>query len=115
MKACGAYRGCGRTSRARHGALDEQRPVRVLPSLAQDLPDPRGGRSGGGRVVSADDASARRERDGLNDAGRADLGGEPSEAREGLALPGGEREEEVARGRLGKAPGKVREAAPVAG
>ncbi len=47
-------------------------------------------------------------------AGRADRGGEPSEAREGLALPGGEREEEVARGRLGKAPGKVREAAPVA-
>lgn len=51
-------------------------PVRVLPSLAQDLPDPRGGRSGGERVVSADDAAARRERDGLNDAGRADLGGE---------------------------------------
>ena len=61
---------------ARHVALDQQRPLRVLPGLGEDRANPRGGRRRRPRIVRPDHAAARRQRQRLYDAGKPDLGGD---------------------------------------
>ena len=61
---------------ARHVALDQERPLRVLPGLGEDRANPRGGRRRRPRIIRPDHAAARRQRQRLYDAGKPDLGGD---------------------------------------
>ena len=61
---------------AGHVALDQERPLRVLPGLGEDRANPRRRRRRGLRIVRPDHAAARRQRERLYDAGKPDLGGD---------------------------------------
>ena len=81
---------------ARDVALDQQRRLRVLAGLGEDRPDSLGRDVGRRRIVGADHAPARRQRNRLDHAGKADLAGElrhvrvgPGDPVVGLAQAGG--------------------------